>query len=356
MEEDSINCSYHQFTEEQKIELLYIYGGLGAVSTLVCTVALVVALLYRFYKNIVQRVVLYQLIAAVAVSLICALDIIFVNYEKNVEVYRPICRMAAYFNTVSLWSKIGFTFWLTLLLFLCLACGKSPKELDRLEKLFILTSIGLPLLFCWIPFANDLYGIAGAWCWINNWKDECAKEKIVLGTIEQYLLFYAPATLFLLIDLLLLVITVIVQIKRIMWFQQGKAEIHRYDENITDEKTFLIKEPSRDPAKEQKQGLKMVLPLLFYPIVSIVLYVFPFTNRVYGSISDDTKFPLFVLHGITEPLWGSCVGIIVAIHICIMKCSKKPKNKSQVPVTGTGSDRYNYPKDSDPPFEVLMNQ
>ncbi|XP_011403306.1 PREDICTED: uncharacterized protein LOC105312395 [Amphimedon queenslandica] len=326
MEDDSpCNSSQAQFSNQQKAILLYIYGGVGVISTLCCVFALIVAVRYRFYQDIVQRLVLYQLIAALAVSLICAFDIIFVNYHKNPDVYQPFCAMAAYFNTVSLWTKIGFTFWLSLLLFICLVYLKQPKDVKKLEPLYILTSFGIPMLFSWIPFANDLYGISGAWCWIKNWEGECANKKILLGTIEQYALFYAPATVFFLIDAILITATVIVLLKRIR------------RNNVSEEQLLLGEN------RKQKQLLRMILPLSVYPVVSIFLYIFPFSNRVYSIIDDKPIFPLFILHGVTEPLWGCCVGIVVTVHICIAKSKRSSSGD-----TGMRSvtDHYTLPKDS----------
>ena len=329
MEGDSpCNSSQAQFTSEQKAILLYIYGGVGVISTLCCVFALIVAARYKFYQDIVQRLVLYQLIAALAVSLICAFNTIFVNYHRNPEVYQPFCAMAAYFNTVSLWTKIGFTFWLSLLLFICLVYLKEPKDVKKLEPLYILTSFGIPMLFCWIPFANDLYGIAGAWCWIKNWEDECANKKILLGTIEQYALFYAPATVFSLIDTILIASTVVVLLKRIRHYR-------------------LSNKPEEQPLLEenckQKQLLRMILPLSVYPVVSIFLYIFPFSNRVYSIIDDKPIFPMFILHGVTEPLWGCCVGIVVTVHICIVKNKRSSSSNTD---TRFVTDHYTQPNDS----------
>lgn len=324
---DNCNSSHAQFSEKQKATLLYIYGGVGLISSFACIIALAVAARFKFYKDIVQRLVFYQLIAALAVSLICAFDMIFVNYYKNPEVYQPFCAMAAYFNTVSLWTKIGFTFWLTLLLFICLVYLKQPKDVKKLEPLYILTSFGLPLLFCWIPFANDLYGIAGAWCWIKNWEDECANKKILLGTIEQYALFYAPATVFFSIDAILITVTVIVLLKRIR---------HRtHDE----EQEPLIQMENR----KQKQLLQMILPLSLYPVVSIFLFIFPFTNRIYSIIDDNPNFSLFILHGLAEPLWGCCVGIVVTIHIYIVI---RGKSNNSTGTKSTATDHFTVANDS----------
>ena len=329
MEGDSpCNSSQAQFTTEQKAILLYLYGGVGMISSLSCVFALIVAACYRFYQDIVQRLVLYQLIAALAVSLIYAFDIIFVNYHKNPEVYQPFCAMAAYFNTVSLWTKIGFTFWLSLLLFICLVYLKQPKDVKKLEPLYILTSFGIPMLFCWIPFANDLYGIAGAWCWIKNWEDECANKKILLGTIEQYALLYAPATIFFLIDALLIATTVIVLLKRI------KCNSVR---NKSGEQPLLGEN------RMQKQLLRMILPLSVYPVVSIFLYIFPLSNRIYSDINDKPIFPMFILHGVTEPLWGCCVGIVVTVHIFIVKSKRSSSSDTG---TRSATDHYTLPLDS----------
>ena len=63
----------------------------------------------------------------------------------------------------------------------------------RFEVPYVTVSIGGPLLFCWVPFIHSVYGQAGAWCWIQNWKGDCADNKLPDGEIEEYSLLYGPA-------------------------------------------------------------------------------------------------------------------------------------------------------------------
>ena len=218
-----------------------------------------------------------------------------------------LCDIVGFLLTIAVNSKFFVTFWLTFHLF---AFAVFSKDLCRLEPLYILSSFGIPLLFSWIPFVNNLYGIAGAWCWIKNWKGDCAKEKILLGTIEQYLFLYAPGLLSLFLDLLMVIITVSVLMYR-SYCRSSKAQ---------EECDPLLQRQ----VEKQKKAFKEILPLILYPIIFIILFLPSAIQRIYGAIVPETEFFLFVLHASTGPSWGLFVGIAVAIHICLLKCCGIP--------------------------------
>ena len=291
-----------QLSLTQRNILLCIFGGVGSLSTVICTVTLIFTCYYKLYKRFAHRLVIYQLLSTLFFSFVCASELIFFNYTSSTTL-KVLCDTVGFFLTIAVNSKFFVTFWLTFHLF---AFVVFSKDLRRLELLYIFSSFGIPLLFGWIPFVNNLYGIAGAWCWIKNWKGDCAKDKILLGTIEQYLLLYALALLLLFLELLMVIITISVLMYR-SYCRSSKAQ---------EENDPLLQRQ----VEKQKKAFKEILPLILYPIIFIILFLPSVIHRIYGAIVPETEFFLFVLHASTGPSWGLFVGIAVAIHICLLKC------------------------------------
>ena len=297
------SCS-SELSPTQRNILLYVFGGVGAFSTLICVIALLITCYYRLYKRFAHRLVIYQLLSTMFFSLMCALELSFLNYSPSPsKTMKILCGMVGYFLSVAVETKFLVTFWLTFYLFMF---AVFLKDLRRLELFYVITSIGIPLLFDWIPFVNGLYGVAGAWCWIKNWKGDCANDKMLLGTIEQYMFLYAPGMALLFIDLLMIIVTIGVLLYRS--YCRPAKEAAEYDPLLERQ------------AKRQKKAFQEILPLILYPIIFIILFLPSLIQRIYGAIVPETEFFLFVLHAATGPSWGLFVGIAVAIHICLLRC------------------------------------
>ena len=160
-----------------------------------------------------------------------------------------------------------------------------------------------PLLFSWIPFIHNSYGVAGAWCWIRDWKDDCATQKYLEGIVEQFVLWYGP----LFISLTLSVVAVFIILVVLAW----RSYTHR-----TQEHKFLVENHERN---QNKKAIKELLPLLAYPVIYYLLALFPIINRVYSAISSNASFELALTQSITEPFWGFFSSWALIIHIFVMR-------------------------------------
>lgn len=320
-------------SSEEKRIILCVYGGEGVLSAVVCLTALFMIIKLKFYKDMVQRLLLWQLIAGLGLSLYNILNLLFINYDEETSsrAYTVLCSIVGYLGTVTFFVKIAFTLWLTIFLFRCLVCLKDPKELSKMEILYVSTSLGLPLLVSLIPFIHHSYGIAGAWCWITEWNDDCASnDKIVLGVIFEDG-FYSSGALIALTNAILLIITLSTVLCRI------KCSCIRSS-------SFEREELLETVQYKHRNLLKKLLPLVAYPLVFLLLIMFPLTNRIYGGIEKKISFPLFMLHAAVEPFWGLFVGVAIIVHIAVIEYKKKKKRLHvTVPVlTGVQSmRRYN---------------
>ena len=49
-------------------------------------------------------------------------------------------------------------------------------KVNRWEVAFLVSAFILPLLFDWIPFTTNSYGVFGTWCWIRIFESDCSKH------------------------------------------------------------------------------------------------------------------------------------------------------------------------------------
>ena len=106
-------------------------------------------------------------------------QMVFITNPENEK--GPACEIIGFFFAYFLWVKLMFMSWVVLHLF-CFSV--FYKDLQNLEILFVCVSVLFPLLFLWAPFISGkeyggvpVYGSAGAWCWIKNWRNDCVDDK-----------------------------------------------------------------------------------------------------------------------------------------------------------------------------------
>ena len=102
-----------------------VFGGLGVIA---CTVALVFAIVSRFYKDIVQRLILYKLIA----MLIYSLSQFMSRRYDDSNIYKA---MTVAIPLIAYCANLVFTFWLTIVLHLCIVHLKELKNFKKLEPI-----------------------------------------------------------------------------------------------------------------------------------------------------------------------------------------------------------------------------
>ena len=295
------NCS---LLDEQKRETaVFIIGFLGLAATIVCFVATLLVAVFKLYRYFAHRLALYQVLAALLYGIALSLELPAVNYYRNETVYIPICKAVGFFAVYFAWLKLLFSSWVILHLF-CFAV--FYKNLQRLEPLFVLLAIIVPLLFVWVPFLHNSYGLAGPWCWIKNWRNDCINEKFSIGQIEQFALWYGPAIVSSVVDVVAIIIIIIVLV------------CHKQSDDQTS--TPLITN-----SEQWRKVLKQLLPLLAYPIVFCIILLPPLANRILGAFPAES-IPIdnyFLISAILVPFWVLLPALALIIHICVLKWPKQ---------------------------------
>ena len=308
------SCS--SLTVHDRNTILFVLSSVGLVSTIVCFFALFLGVWFRLYKHFVHRLAAYQVLSSLFFDLVCCSQVTFVGYDNNSSTdYVHLCAAVGFFLEYSIWIKLLFMLWLVLHLFCFTVFYKSS---EKYEKVCVAGLILFPLLFVWIPFVHDLYGLAGSWCWIQNWKDDCPEEKSELGVIEEYLLLHGPFFVLLSIAMGLIVVMVFVIVKRSTHYLSG-SEVEP-----------LISKDRRS------QALKELLSLVAYPIFFFLFLIPALSNRIYGAVKDGFNFDSFLVTAITLPAIGFCSGMTLIVHVAILI-----KYKASRPTTVASCSRGN---------------
>ena len=270
----SANLSY-----EQNVGLLVTMASTGGAAIIVCTTAAILVLIKKLYKQLVYRLALYQAISSLLYAIVEVLQMLFLNYHKNPDAYHPLCSIVAFLALTTMWMKLCFTAWVAFHLF-CYAVWY--KNMKKLECLYIVTSLVMPVVISIIPFTTDSYGLLGSWCSVTN--EGCNGPDI----IEQFLLWYVPAFILLSTESVLMVVMIAILGCRV------------YKKNVS---TSTVK------------VLKQMLPLSAYPITFFVLIILPFINRAYVENTQRSNYGLLVAAAFCMPAYSLAAGIALILHV-----------------------------------------
>ena len=286
------------------------------VSFTMCVIAVSAVLVLKLYKSFSYRLAAYQVLSSLFFSLSQVLTLTLLGYNGS-EYYRVACKLDAFLIQYTIWVKLLFTSCLSFHFFCLTVC---LRNFENLELLYVLISLLFPLLFSWIPFIHDLYGLAGAWCWIKEWRHDCASEHYFEGIMEQFLLWYGPQFITLsVLNVCFLIIPIVFAWKMYRWNNSSESEC------------LLGKEKHQ----KIKGAVKRLLPLLAYPIIFYVLAILPLIHRIYTAVSHFENYDLAMAHAVTQTSWGFFSSWALIIHILMIQGIIKKKKKKRMIHTRT---------------------
>ena len=268
-------------------------GGLGVIA---CVAALVFAIVSRFYKDVVQRLIVYKLITMSAFSLCQFVYLGSLSYNDTME-YRATG--IAVIPQIFYYINMGFTFWLTVILYWCIVHLKELKSLRKLELIAVITS-------CLIsPLSAVLIGLI-----IYHNDNESSK-----GLALYLIINYGIAVVLYFIISVLVVIIFIVTIRRSWMHHRKQNGIEGESLLVTDNKWKILS--------------KQLLPLVVYPIVNTITVII--------AINSSILFLLEVLNGNDIDLYlfsltsysGLITGTIIIIYLSRLKYIKKQRERKE---------------------------
>ena len=289
------------YSRTQKNTISIVLGSIGLVSFCSCVVAVSLVFLLGLHKKSTYRLAMYQVLSALAFSFILMLSFISLNHSSDSLPFEIFCKTKAFFTVYIIWVNLLFTISLTFHLFYLAVFLKDLPE--KMELFYVLFSTLFPLLFSWIPFIHDNYGPAAAWCWIRDWKDDCATQNYLEGIIEQFTLWYGPLFVCLTISIIATIIIVLVLFWRVC---KAKSDVNQP----------LLK-------SKYKKALHELLPLLAYPAIFDFLLLFPLVHRIYDAVTPFTSFNLTLAHSITGSLLGLFTSTVLILHVVIVRFHRR---------------------------------
>ena len=282
----SMNCGHHNGTNDMIVGILHCCSA--AISFISCLFVIGLIILFKKYRFFAQRLILYLSVTALVYSLAAALTKTdFMTINSLTEDY---CKWIGFISQYTQWSLLLAVAIITFDIMLRVISKTSTQPL---EFSYIVIIAFFPATFNWIPFLWDLYGPSGSWCWIKtdtpNNDNNCVKNK--KGIILQFSMWYGP--LFLILAAILVIYIFIIPILR---YQRQKMN------------TYDLKE-----IRAFKKMRQEVLVLLWYPLIYMLINLFPLVNRLVYATTNKTIFVLLILHAIISPLQGGFIAIVYAL-------------------------------------------
>ena len=279
----SMNCSLPYTQHEYAI-----VAGLSAASAFVSLLAscFIVSLivLFKKWRFFTQRLVLYLAVSVILESVATIIHRVDYN-DETTDFYVRFCQFSAFVEQNTSWIELMAVVSITLYIFVC---AVFSKRTDRLEWVYVFFIFIFPLLFNWIPFTVSAYGRAGAWCWIRNEDIFSCNKTIVAGQILQFVLWYVPLYVILLI-LIGLYVTILVKIH---WYDPRKYKGSYEDEHL------------------HQQMSKEIQSLLWYPFIYFMINLIPLINRIHGLAQpNNPSLVLWILTALLFPIQGGFIAL-----------------------------------------------
>lgn len=283
----SANTScFDQFNTAPYVAVAAVRASVGAFSAASCLAVIFIILLYKKYHDFTQRLVLNLAIAALIHSL--SYPLARVNYYSDLQLLDPYCYFGGFLNLYSSWIEV---LALMVIVYHLFVWGILERPTHKLELLFWLGTYTLPLLWCWIPFVEQSYGTSGAWCGIRTLNAECGGY--TFGQVLQFVLWYIPLYLLLFVTCIVSV-AVAVKVRRDVNHWSG----------LYDEETKAKRERIRTEIR----------PLLWFPLIYLILNTFSFIDRIYNAARPDDPFVVLTyLHVVTSPFRGAFVALVYTL-------------------------------------------
>ena len=268
------------------------YLPVSFISVLLCLAAVAVVCKQKLHKTLVYRLAMYQVVSAMEFSILWIIAFIMVNDEFSGT---PVIVLDSLLMGSS-FIKLMFTLWISIHL---IALAVFHKNLQRLERLYVVSSLLIPLAVTIVLLGINLTGCHGNSTYL--W------EEIIFIII------------FVVLVIVSLVMVVMVTILCHRACRRRNALLSEYD-------------------KQHKKALYEMVPLLLYPIFFLLftMPIFGFTVYDFVTLGDNvysnttitmTEYyqmapTIFVL---LAPCWSFTTSLLLISHLCVVRCINKRK-------------------------------
>ena len=265
-------CPMWPHLPHQCTTILAVKYTFSSISLIACIVVIGLIWLFRYYKNGVQRLMLFLTISACIQSL----SFMIGDYHTG----NNACRFQGFLIQYFSWSTLLWVCAISVHIILIIH-DASPR---RFEKWFHLLCWLVSLVFACIPFGGDKYGHSGAWCWIKH-----NENALRFGT------WYVPKFLIILLLIATYVyLLVIVLQRKYQWSGM-------YDPEEEHNKNMLVNE---------------VKPLVAFPLIYVILSIPSVIYRIDDAVNPhaEANYGLSILMVITSPSVGALNAVAFALY------------------------------------------
>lgn len=285
---------------------------------------LVVCLIFisKNYKRFVYRLVVYLMIvnSLQALCQILELTPVQVTEDETVSIkngtgWSDMCAALGFLDMVTSWMGNFIIVWIMLYMLVLswrlhrLAISDSSEVIIRQtasrrykEMIGVLFLLFSPFLFSWIPFAMDMYGLSGLWCWIktvNGIENGCNDRRFAHKSLALIVsMFYGPLVLIIIFGFIcmVLIISLLCRSTKNLY----GANCQRYN-----------------------QGVKNVGIVLVYPVIYCLFCIFLLINRIYSSTHSEghmnPNYTLWVIQALADPSLNVIPALAFLLHPYVWK-------------------------------------
>ena len=277
------NC--RSLNEDQYGTLVAVNIAFSATSCVLVLCMIGIIVLFKKYQFFTQRLILYVAVTSFIYSLVNAINFFGREAQKN-PALKGLCVAVGFATQVTYWWEFMAVIIIMVDIFIKIT---FKRRTEKLELLYCLSIVFIPLLFSWIPFIKLAYGPAEINCWIREHDfttPNCTRFNF--GIYLRFSLYYIPLYILLFVIFLLLLATCcIIRKRRKEWNIQSELP-------MIDIGQILVKE---------------IRSLFAYPVIFIITNIAPLIERIYGifSTGGDAYFVLSLLSSISFGIQGSII-------------------------------------------------
>ncbi|KAH3765518.1 slime mold cyclic amp receptor protein [Pelomyxa schiedti] len=271
-----------RLSDQQALAIVWVRVSMSALSLAGTSSVLLVSLCLRQWKTTASRLVLYLLASSLVASLANLLSI-GIGAKPELD---PLCIAQA---IIMQFGQVMEFAWVTAIA-VHLLWGLVLKKGTTLKFEIILLGFVYfgAFLLTILPCLTSDYGPAGYWCWITS------ADK--LGHMWQLVAFYVPLSC---CTTVMIVIYVLVFRMAYKTFAKSRMSL------------LLARNGPRTSYQIMMQQLAI------YPVVFVLVWIFPMVNRIQNWISDNDVFILYLLQVCTAPLLGFFNSIFYAYDLSL---------------------------------------
>ncbi len=304
----SQDCTCSEELCNDQIKILYVFASISSLSLVSSTFTLSLTIYLKLYKNFAHRLAMYLVSSSIPTNIFHVSQLIAI---KCPVACKYIGFPKQYFSSVELLFTMCFSFHIFSLAVL-------QRDYKRLERIYCIVSLVLPIFLVWIPYLKDHYGVSMAWCGITTVNSNSEIDWLGFGFL--FGLWYIPVLIF-----QLFIVIVIVSIIIALGFRScNRQENNDENEQLIVRKAIAIK---------HKKALKELLPILAYLIIFYLLTIIPLVHHIYylfnsTQLDGGGDIAFAMAHVISDGLWGFNCSITQLIHISCNRWNKRKKKKN----------------------------